>query len=178
MRILTALERVAIWHIAETPPPTGGNDFDPLGVTTRLKGEFDNWASPLAAAGKIGPYPKNLVTHWPYVEQFMKEKYPAAHKGFDMGMEQARPALTYSISTYGKPPDKHNSGYEKYEMGPEAISKYGYDPSEIAAGMLLLHNSGRASAEAGGLDEKHLVEIYKKRHQMQQQYDQKMEMAV
>lgn len=164
MQILTQAEQFAYRMAASTNPDSPA--FDPLAVTTKLHGEFNDWAAPLAAAGKIGPYPTNLVTHWPYVEQFMKAKYPAAHRGFNMGHEEARPAINRGLLH----PEK-----AVYETGPEAVGKYGYDPSEIAAGMLLLHEQGRPSAETS--DKRMLNKIYQNRVKMQQQYDQRQQIA-
>lgn len=158
MKVLTARDRVAIWHPAAVD--TGG--FDSLAVTSRLHNEFNQWAEPLRAAGKIGPYPANLVTHWPYVERFMKENYPAAHKGFDMGHEEVRPAINRGL----KDPSK-----AVYETGPDAVAKYGYDPMETAAGMVLLHSNGRPTSER--MNKQMLTNIYKNRVQMQQNYNQK-----
>lgn len=150
VRTATVAQKIASWHLAE---------FDPMEMTQRLKQEFDDWAGPSGSKAGIGPWPKNLVKHWPYVEKFMKENYPAAHQGHDQGLEEAGPAL-----------DAGN-----YETGPEAVAKHGYDPAETAAAMLLLHRSGSPSSDTGGLNHQRLVDIYNKRQQMQRSYDQRQQ---
>ncbi len=53
--------------------------------------------------------------------------------------------------------------------------KLGYDPSEVAAGMVLLHNQNRDGLSNGYLDEDkdRLVDIFNKRQQMQRNYEQR-----
>jgi hypothetical protein len=157
-------------HLYARRTIAASDGFDPMSVTTRLHQEFNDWATPLAQAGKIGPYPQNLVKHWPYVERFMKEKYPAAHNGFDMGHEEARPAINRGL----KNPEK-----AIYETGPDAVEKYGYDPMETAAGMVLLHGAGGPTAGPTATDtdrermnKQMLNNIYRSRARMQRQYEE------
>lgn len=97
------------------------------------------------------------IGHWPNVENFLKEKYPAAHKGLGMGLE-----AEWSLDGHAKP----------YLTGPEAIKQHGYDPSEIAAGMLLLHNqSDPFRGDMAQQDQDRLNDIAQKRFKMQRAYD-------
>lgn len=97
---------------------------------------------------------------WPNVENFLKDRYPAAHKGFNSGMEQA----TFNID-YKNP----------YETGPEAVEQHGYDPKEIAAGMILLHNQSHPfRGELAEPDQQRLVNIFQKRQDMQRNYEKQL----
>lgn len=97
------------------------------------------------------------IGHWPNIENFLKEKYPAAHKGLGMGLE-----AEWSLDGGAKP----------YLTGPEAIKQHGYDPSEIAAGMLLLHNqSDPFRGDMAQQDQDRLNDIAQKRYKMQRAYD-------
>ena len=97
------------------------------------------------------------IGHWPNIENFLKEKYPAAHKGLGMGLE-----AEWSLDGHAKP----------YLTGPEAIKQHGYDPSEIAAGMLLLHNqSDPFRGDMAQQDQDRLNDIAQKRFKMQRDYD-------
>jgi hypothetical protein len=101
---------------------------------------------------------------WPNVENFLKDNYPAAHRGFSAGLEDAKWSLDYPTSGgYGGP----------YQTGPEAVNQHGYDPKEIAAGMLLLHNESHPfRGDMAKEDQQRLVDIFQKRQQMQRDYDQ------
>lgn len=133
----------------------------------RLHQEFTDWATPLhdktewPHGGRWAPEPKDLVGEWPWVERFLKERYPAAHQGFDMGREEARPAINKR---------KDNP----YPTGSEAIAQYGYDPKEIAAGMLLLHIPD--GTRHINVPKNVLNNIFKQRQQMQEQYRQRTAM--
>ena len=139
----------------------------------RLQGEFDNWWKTQGVSGyrestghkwedsmERGP-----IGHWPNIEQFMSSRYPAAFRGLSNGYEEAAPLLDLKGS---------------YQTGPEAVAQYGYDPAEIAAGMLLLHNRSavdRAKRNGGGYfdpspaDQARLNDIAQKRHEMQERFD-------
>jgi ribosomal protein S18 acetylase RimI-like enzyme len=59
-----------------------------------------------------------------------------------------------------------------YDTGPEAVERHGYDPAEVAASMLLLHNRShplRGDMEQRDVDR--LTGIVQKRHQMQRDYE-------
>lgn len=97
---------------------------------------------------------------WPNVENFLKQKYPAAHKGFEAGLEEAVPSL--------------DSSRPSYETGQDALSKYGYDPREIAAGMVFLHNESHPfRGDMAQKDQQRLTDIYNRRVEMQENYNQK-----
>ena len=129
-----------------------------------LQHEFDGWA---AGGGAVpNPYAEKYpvegqrgpIGYWPNVEGFLRERYPAAHKGFDLGLEGAAPALR------GLRPGRG------YEGGPEAEAKYGYDPSLVAAGMMLLHtrsHPGRRGTDLEARDEGLLLDLFRKRQEMQ-----------
>jgi len=125
--------------------------------------------------------------NWHQIENFLKMHYPAAHKGITTGKEQAGHLMDTGFigdgndycpkcedHPYHKPNCPVCGGVEiadgslAYETGPEAIARHGYDPKEIAAGMLLLHNRthpNRNNLEEGDLDR--LSEIARTRSQMQ-----------
>jgi len=97
------------------------------------------------------------IGYWPNIENFLKDEYPAAHKGLGMGLE-----AEWSLDGHAKP----------YLTGPEAIAEHGYDPSEIAAGMLLLHNqSDPFRGDMAQQDQDRLNDIAQKRFMMQRNYD-------
>jgi hypothetical protein len=97
---------------------------------------------------------------WPNVENFLKAKYPAAHKGFEAGQEQAAHDL--------------DSSRPSYETGADALSQHGYDPREVAAGMVFLHNESHPfRGDMAEKDQKRLTDIFQKRQQMQQSYEKK-----
>lgn len=61
-----------------------------------------------------------------------------------------------------------------YETGPEAESKYGYDPHQIAAAMVLLHNKADGSRDwAIPEDMNLLTSIFTKRQKMQRDYERR-----
>ena len=180
MRIITAREQVemlAPWRTA--------SEFDPMKVTNRLKGEFYDWFDTLPDHRlqeikniKMHPFmdhhENNPVSHWPTVERFLKDKYPAAHRGFMTGREDA--------SHWLDDPDDENESpmMENEDDWPEPYSsadhqKLGYDPQEVAAGMVLLHNRAHSGRQDSYLntDKKRLVDIYNKRQQMQRNYEQR-----
>lgn len=139
-------------------------------IVDRLGKEFDDWWGerehidhPFAWPGR-GP-----IGHWPNVEDFLYDKYPAAHRGLDMGYEETEPILAE------RPWEEDDWGHQQYATGPEAVAQYGYDPKEIAAGMLLLHNQthpfrGHLAQE----DQDRLVDIFQKRQKMQRDFDRRM----
>ena len=97
---------------------------------------------------------------WPNVENFLKDKYPAAHKGFEAGLEEAVPWLDGQTTIY--------------ETGQGPTAQYGYDPREVAAGMVFLHNESHPlRGDMAEKDQKRLTDIFQKRQQMQQSYEKK-----
>ena len=145
---------------------SGDDDF----ITRQIQKMIDAGADikmPSAPKG-VTRHGENPLGNWPTIEQFMKDKYPAAHRpGFYMGMEQAQPLMD-GRGMFGDPvPDE-----DPYETGPEAVAKHGYDPKEIAAGMLLLHNRAhghRSDLEDADLDR--LTDITRIRSQQQRAYE-------
>ena len=140
------------------------------GITKRLEQEFNDWASSNPNVIKSRSYTEQRgpISYWPHVEDFLKENYPASHKGVRRGMEDAGSILHYP--EFGK----QQMGFDPYETGPEAVAKHGYDPAEVVAGMLLLHNS--SSPQRGytsDTDVGILTDIVQKRQQMQRNYEQR-----
>lgn len=153
-------------------------------LVNRLDKQFhDWWTDTFAARYKAGaPEVKGWLdhgdhdagpsSHWPNIEAFLKERYPAAHKGHDMGLEEAaRPLDGLGPMPYQQ---RGTADLTPYETGPEAVSKHGYDPAEVAASMLLLHN--RSNPFRGDMEQRdvaRLTDIVQKRTQMQRNYDQR-----
>lgn len=177
-RIITAREQ----HEMLSPWRTASG-FDPMAVTNKLKGEFNDWFDALPQdrldeLRNIEMHPlmdeNTPVGHWPTVERFLKDRYPAAHRGFMSGQEDAAHWLD--------DPDDENTSpmMENEDDWPELYSSadhqtLGYDPQEIAAGMVLLHNRAHSGRQDSYLstDKKRLVDIYHKRQQMQRNYEQR-----
>jgi GNAT superfamily N-acetyltransferase len=141
--------------------------FDPDEVTSRLGDEFAEWhaGQPSGNGGHLGLF------YWPNIENFLKEKYPAAHRGFSYGREQAGEVLDDRANPYHGP--------QPYDTDYSAQQSLGYDPEEIAAGMLLLHNQTNGSSrfrERG--DKQRLVNIFDRRQQMQRNYEQQQDNSV
>ena len=144
-----------------------------------LSSEFDEWAK---ANNKGNPYddawregaprnwkPRGPVGYWPNIEEFMKEKYPAAHRGLSMGFEDAMPLLDGENEIEDMP---WLNGAESYETGHAAQQKYGYDPKEVVSALLLLHNDTHPGRENYlKSDQARLLDIAQKRHKMQQAYE-------
>jgi hypothetical protein len=134
-------------------------------MVDNLNTQFHDWWSQQDSAGSADDMAqmdfmdedRGPIGHWPNIENFMKEKYPAAHKGLGMGLE-----AEWSLDGAAKP----------YLTGPDAIKQHGYDPSEIAAGMLLLHNqSDPFRGDMAQQDQDRLNDIAQKRFKMQRNYD-------
>lgn len=164
--------------------------FDPMAVTNRLKGEFHDWFHSLPPhrldeLRNIEMHPfmdhheDNPVSHWPTVERFLKDKYPAAHRGFMTGHEDASMWLDDPNNEYESPMLEGDDEFGSLPP-PEPYSsadheKLGYDPQEVAAGMVLLHNRAHSGRQDTYLntDKKRLVDIFNKRQQMQRNYEQR-----
>lgn len=182
-RIVTAREQ----HEMLSPWRTASG-FDPMAVTTKLKGEFHDWFDSLPEhrldeLKNIEMHPfmdhheNNPVSHWPTVERFLKDKYPAAHRGFMTGHEDASMWLDNPNNEYEDPMLEGDDEFGSLPP-PEPYSsadhqKLGYDPQEVAAGMVLLHNRAHSGRQDSYLetDKKRLVDIYNKRQQMQRNYE-------
>lgn len=146
----------------------------------QLGSQFDDW---------MGNEPGSLdgVDHWPNIEGFFEHHYPEAHRGFRMGLEEARPLVRGEENRVQRDYPKYFTAFPRdydadkpYETGPEAESKYGYDPKNVAAGMVLLHNmanNGEPDSWGGNRDEEiaddveMLNDIFQKRMKMQRVYD-------
>lgn len=146
-------------------------EFDPYAVTTKLKGEFEDWHKPdHPASASYSPDKWNSgMGHWPVVEHFLKDRYPAAHRGLQTGREDASTLLDapeYAHTT---------SNPSAAPYASEDHQKLGYDPSEVAAGMVLLHNQRRDGFGNGYMEEDkdRLVDIFNKRQKMQRDFDQR-----
>jgi hypothetical protein len=162
-----------------TPDPSWGDDDVPAwakmaavtqDLVDRLKGEFADWTDQHALLHP-NEHPRRL-DYWPHVEDFLSDNYPAAHRGHDMGLETTRPMLDNTpISGFGAGGIGNS---RPYQTGPNFEKLYGYDPKEIASGMLLLHN--RTNEYRDDLipeDEARLHDIFQKRQQMQRNYEQR-----
>ena len=167
------------------PPPAGTGGYLQK-LTDRLRTEFDDWAS---QSGAQNPYDipgsprwwgkeRGPIGHWPNVENFLKEKYPASHRGLAMGWEDARPALDAPPLKRYEMGEEYDMGSapKRYETGPRAVNKYGYDPKEITAAMLLLHSQthpGRVHGIDSRLDWDRLQDIAQKRWNMQRKNEER-----
>ncbi|TXI23783.1 MAG: hypothetical protein E6Q61_06265 [Nitrosomonas sp.] len=114
------------WYQADDYAPyddTNDGFSEPIQqLTDRLRKEFTDWATPVVESTKWGgpsdawkPKPEELASEWPYVEQFLKERYPAAHQGLDDGREGALPVAKET-------PYAMSQGLG-YETGPDAVAK-------------------------------------------------------
>lgn len=166
------------------------SEFDPMAVTNRLKGEFHDWFDALPQDRldeirniEIHPFmdhhENSPISHWPTVERFLKDKYPAAHRGFLNGREDASMWLDHPNNEYEDPMLEGDDEFGSLPP-PEPYSsadhqKLGYDPQEVAAGMVLLHNRAHSGRQDSYLttDKNRLVDIYNKRQQMQRAYEQR-----
>jgi glutaredoxin-like protein NrdH len=137
-------------------------------LAARLHDEFHDWWGKNKDElffSEPNNHGRGPLGHWPNIEQFLQDRYPAAHKDFDMGREQARHMLD-------RPQMMEDGYFTRYETGPDAVAKHGYDPAEVAAGMLLLHNQTHPHRWDDHQDDlERLTDIVTKRHQMQQQHD-------
>lgn len=139
-------------------------DLDDL--THRLHGEFTDWY------GQQPPRPDNAawhlgLGHWPNIEDFLKDRYPAVHRGFWQGREQAGRLLD-------DPDLDPRASNKPYEVDDRTCAALGYDPEEIAAGVLMLHNQNNNAnwVQTKG-DRQRLVNIFQHRQRMQRDYEQR-----
>jgi ribosomal protein S18 acetylase RimI-like enzyme len=143
------------------------------GLVDRLHDEFHDWYDQnkdelfFQVPNNNGQGP---LGHWPNIESFLADRYPAANKGHEMGMEEAARGLDgLSPMPYQL---RGHADLTPYDTGPEAVERHGYDPAEVAASMLLLHNRShplRGDMEQRDVDR--LTGIVQKRHQMQRDYE-------
>lgn len=142
----------------------------------RLKSEFNDWysknGSPITVDSGRGP-----LGHWPHIESFLADRYPEAYRGFSSGMEEAGVTLDPLLKQKGWANPWNQTG-RPYETGEKAISEYGYDPKEVVAGMLLLHNQSHGYRDdMAQADINRLNDIAVKRHQMQQEFDRRKQLV-
>lgn len=163
-------------------------------LTERLHKEFTDWyktpeasdwfehhlqtsgwpVEKLREIAQTGMDERGPIGYWPNIEGFLKAKYPAAHRNLGMGYEEARVLMDWDKTH----PGQSTGNISPYETGPEAVAKYGYDPKEIAAAMLAMHNSSdplrmNSDPEIGTMDIDRLNEIAQKRYQMQRKFEQR-----
>lgn len=149
-----------------------------------LKREFHDWHKQQPKGSIFGGGMIGGLNEWPNIEKFLKDKYPAAHRNLNMGHEQAGLLMDGFDPSGIEGGDPYSSdhmpeaSFDAYETGPEAINRYGYDPKEIAAGMLLLHNkTDRFRGDMSHEDQQRLVDIAQKRFTMQRDYEQRQNTA-
>ena len=146
-------------------------------MVDRLHGEFHDWWDQNKDDlffPEANPHGRGPLGHWPNIESFLADRYPAAHKGFNTGYEQARVLVDWN-KMY---PHEEPGGHQRYETGPEAEAQHGYDPKEVAASMLLLHNqSDPLRGDLAQDDQDRLTDIFTKRQQMQRAYEQRQTTA-
>lgn len=143
--------------------------------------------------GSLGPF-----SNWHNIEQFMRSEYPAAHRGLSVGLEGTgrlldtgfnsnEPGRDNCTGCYGSGRDRRTgqacercggTGVSDeplaYETGPDAVATHGYDPKEVAAGMLLLHNQSQPQrGDMLDMDIDRMSDIAQKRFDMQRAYEQR-----
>ena len=121
------------------------------------------------------------------MENFLKDKYPAAHRGFAMGLEDAATHLRDPHQTYHSPmhmdddPEGDGSHFdanppEPYSTDHKTIQGLGYDPRRSPPEWcccITRHTpvAGNAYEED---DKGRLVDIFNKRQKMQRDYEQRV----
>lgn len=154
------------------------NKYDPAvyKLTDRLQGEFEDWWAGAMKQRGFKHDCREPFDQWGEIELFLKDKYPAAYRGLNMGMEKAQPLIDQQKGHFGDPvPHSH----DPYPTGPDAIAQHGYDPKEIAAGMLLLHNEAHGyRTDLTQIDHDRLFDIAQKRSKMQRDYESRQKTAM
>lgn len=157
----------------------------------QLHDEFHDWARNDADwlhGGKttdIPDYTRPMggpLCYWENIEKFLKDRYPAVHRDYRFGEETARPVLDNKRVTF---PPMHAGDHEPYETGPEAVARHGYDPKQVAAGMMYLHTWSHGGQPTGyereqkllSRDLDRLTDVFDKRQQMQQGYEERQTTA-
>jgi len=173
-RIITAREQVEMlspWRTAAVDPDS----------VKKLEKEFYDWHENESGGldDEMAPdydVDRGPISYWPHIENFLSQKYPAAFRGHGAGREDAGQIL----DGHHPEDDGHRmrgpGDKTPYETGPEAIAKYGYDPAEIAASMVLLHSKSDPYASST-LEQHRLVDIFNKRQRMQRDYEQNQGVA-
>lgn len=164
-RIVTAREQVEM--LSPWLHKTAAVNQD---MVDRLNKEFHQWVTD--NPHKVNPardWGRGAIGNWDNVEGFLGDHYPAANKNVEFGQEDAGYLLD------GHDPselqDYFGDDNITYESGQDAVAKHGYDPSEIAASMLLLHNKSHPfRGDLAQDDQDRLNTIFQNRQQMQQNY--------
>lgn len=152
-------------------------------VVNRLRQEFSDWYDQTGHADdgglddrkwaqeEYGFQDSGPLSHWPNIENFLKDRYPAAHRGLEAGRERVDPLL-----------DGDQNGHKSYQTGPGAVSEYGYDPRGVASAFMLMHLNAHGTCDKywpGITDraQQRLTDIFDKRQQMQRAYEQRQTTA-
>lgn len=163
-RVISAREQVEMlspWRMAAL------DDVNIDKLTGRLADEFHEWHSQQQAPPENPAWHQGLG-YWGNIESFLKDRYPATHRGFSWGREQAQQLLN-------NPDFDPRASVKPYEVDEDTRQKLGYDPEEIAAGMLLLHNNNNNSnwRIENPADRRRLLHIFDQRMKMQRAYEQR-----
>lgn len=165
-------------------------------LVDRLHNEFHDWHKENGDVDGVKDWDddRGPIGDWRNVEGFLSDKYPAANKGFHVGLENVTPLLDHNDNDPTCPvcagEGEWEDGYganqmclgcegtgetrAAYETGLDAMARHGYDPKEVAAGMLLLHNrSSPLRADMAQEDQTRLNDIFDKRVKMQRDYEQR-----
>lgn len=151
-------------------------EFDPMKVTDALRNDFYEWLDTVPEDQLPEDYDENNpLSNWRVIEQFLADKYPAAHRGFANGKEDAAHWLDQDLDPEEWTPSMQNEDDWPDLYSSEDADKLGYDPQEVAAGMVLLHNRAHSGRGGGDLenDKARLVDIYRKRVAMQRAADKR-----
>jgi len=151
-------------------------------LVDRLNGEFHQWADENPHKVELPRFrpERGMVGDWQNVENFLQDRYPAAYRNHQCGMEEAAHFIDGTeLPDYDDPddyPDQTGADVTPYETGPEAVSLHGYDPREVAAGMLLLHNKSHPlRGDMAQADQDRLNDIFTKRQRMQRNYERRQQ---
>lgn len=162
-------------------------------IVDQVHSEFNDWWNNGGSPGKDydpdelyeGVVSRGPIGHWPTVENFLKDRYPASYRGLGYGDEEAKAVLDgdgeihrseRAISQY---PGESNplEQPKPYETGQNAVDRHGYDPKEIASAVMYLHNLSRGIDGSydgqRGDDGARLWKIFQNRQQMQRDYEQR-----
>ncbi len=152
-------------------------------IVDQVHDEFNDWWDNGGTPGE-GYDPDHLyeevvnrgpIGHWPTVENFLKDRYPAAYRGLGYGYEEAKAILDNEGEIYRPGESDLLEQPKPYETGQEPLEQYGYDSKEIASAVMYLHNLSRGIGgnydEHAGEDGARLWNIYQKRQQMQHNYE-------
>lgn len=162
-RVTTARDQVEMLSPWRTASPANGYDLMRDSMFKRLNREYHAWyegnGDPRLESGGNGP-----LSSWRNIENFLRDNYPESHRGLNAGMESVGGLLDGGTV-------KDLPGYE---TGPDAEALHGYDPREVTATMLLLHNLSHGNRDDRyDLDVDRLAEIARIRSEMQRAHEQR-----